>query len=165
MEPKMYIQVQQDYCFSCCLMLTFFTWKSTFVFLRSFLVSSQTWEVLSTSRGMQWIQELRFLITWWVLVAELQTYLKFWMLELSRVSVVLYKHGPIVKLEYELRFWLQKPLFEMCLKYNENPRFHLSLLHSCVTEGKMILLHKCQKQNSRFLQVPGLGPKGELKLP
>lgn len=36
--------------------------------------------------------------------AELQTYLKFWMLELSRVSVVLYKHGPIVKLEYELRF-------------------------------------------------------------
>lgn len=33
----MYIQVQQDYCFSCCLMLTFFTWKSTCVFKKFFV--------------------------------------------------------------------------------------------------------------------------------
>lgn len=53
MKPKMYMQVQQDYCFSCCLMLTFFIWKSTFVALGSFLLSSQILEVLSTSCGMQ----------------------------------------------------------------------------------------------------------------
>lgn len=84
----MYIQVQQDYCFSCCLMLTFFTWKSTCVFKKFFVKQPN----LGGAKQFTWYtvnSRVKISHNLTGPRAELQTCLKFWMLELSRFSVVL----------------------------------------------------------------------------